>query len=111
PYKMNRSAVIRPGGKNQKGRPGLYFEVDCEKVRIYGGCFQPDKHELLRIREEIAFNQSAFKKLISDADFVQTFGEIQGDKNVRIPKELQEDAAKQELIFNCTTSTEGGLFE
>jgi uncharacterized protein (TIGR02453 family) len=100
PYKMNRSAVIRAGGKNQKGMPGLYFEVDCEKVRVYGGCFQPDKEQLLRIREEIAFHPKQFKKLIMNANFVKTFGEIQGDKNVRIPKELQKDAQSQELIFN-----------
>jgi len=100
PYKMNRSAAISPGGKKDKSIPGLYFEVNCENVNIYGGCFQPDKEQLLRIREEIAFHPEQFNKLIADKDFVNTFGTIQGDKNVRIPKELQKDAESQELIFN-----------
>ncbi|MBL4705612.1 MAG: DUF2461 domain-containing protein [Flavobacteriales bacterium] len=100
PYKMSRSAVISIGGKKRKDIPGVYFEVDCEKVRIYGGCFQPDKEQLLRIREEIAFNPENFVELIEDKEFKATFGEILGDKNARIAKELQEAGSKQELIYN-----------
>lgn len=100
PYKMNRSAIISVGGRKRKDIPGLYFEVDCEKVRIYGGCYQPDKDQLLRIREEIAFNPEEFQALINDKDFKSTFGDIQGEKNARIPKELQEAGAKEDLIYN-----------
>ena len=100
PYKMNRSAVIRRGGKNNKGIPGLYFEIDCEKVRIYGGVFAPDKDQLLRIREEIAFNPEEFTELINDPEFITTFGNIRGDQNVRIAKELQSAAEKQPMIYN-----------
>ncbi len=100
PYKMNRSAIICHGGKKRKDLPGLYFEVDCEKVRIYGGCYMPDKDQLQRIREEIAFNPDEFEALILDSDFVNTFGSILGDKNARIPKELKDAAEKQPLIFN-----------
>ena len=100
PYKMNRSAVISSGGKKRKDIPGVYFEVDCEKVRIYGGCYSPDKEQLQRIREEIAFNLEEFDKIINEKEFKATFGEIQGDKNARLPKELQEAAEKQQLIYN-----------
>lgn len=100
PYKMNRSAIVSFGGKKRKDVPGLYFQIDPEKVSIYGGSYQPDKDQLLRIREEIAFNPDQFTALLNDKDFKSTFGTIQGDKNARIPKELKEAGEKQELIYN-----------
>ena len=97
---MNRSAIISTGGKKRKDVPGLYFEVDCEKVRIYGGVYMPDKDQLTRIREEISFNMKAFDKIINESEFKSTFGDILGEKNVRIPKEFHEAGEQQELIYN-----------
>ena len=100
PYKMNRSAVIRKGGKKNKGMPGLYFEVDCEKVRIYGGVFEPTKEQLQSIREEIAYESETFSSLVEDVQFTNTFGSIRGEKHVRIAKEFQSAAEQQPMIYN-----------
>lgn len=100
PYKLNRSAAISPGGRKDHSEAGLYFEFTPEHVRVYSGVYQPSKEQLLAIREEIADNQTKFKKIITDKKFVETFGEIKGDKNARLPKELKEAGEKQPLIFN-----------
>ena len=100
PYKINRSAIISAGGTKDKSLPGLYFEINPEEVRIYSGLYQMDKEQLQRVREEIADNLEEFNALISDKDFVETFGEIRGEKNVRIPKEFQELAKDQPLVAN-----------
>lgn len=99
-YKMNRSAIISRGGKKRKDIPGLYFEVDCEKVRIYGGAHAPNKDQLQQIREEITMHPEMFNELILESDFVNTFGFIRGEKNTRIPKEFKLFGESQPLIYN-----------
>lgn len=100
PYKLNRSAAISPGGKKDFSTPGLYFEFTPEHVRIYTGAYQPNKEQLQAIREEIAENLSKFDKIITEPAFVEVFGEVHGEKNSRLPKELREAAEKQPLIYN-----------
>ncbi|MDC3337318.1 DUF2461 domain-containing protein [Flavobacteriales bacterium] len=99
-YKMNRSAVISSGGKKRKDIPGVYFEIDCEKVRIYGGAYAPNKDQLQQIREEITLHTEIFNQLILDSDFVDTFGFVRGEKNTRIPKEFKDFGEHQPLIYN-----------
>ena len=100
PYKIQMSAVVNAGGKKNITKPGIYTEVTPEWVRVYMGVYSPDKMQLLNLRTAIAKKGAAFNKLISNTDFVKTFGEVRGEKNVRIDKSLQEAAKKQDLILN-----------
>ena len=100
PYKTNVSAIISKGGKKDKTSPGIYFELSPRDVRIYSGAHMLDKEQLHNLRQEIAYNMDEFKKLISDKKFVSTFGEIHGEKNKRLDKDLMESAEQQPLIFN-----------
>lgn len=100
PYKMNVSAVVAPEGKKSKAINGVYFELGPERVRVYGGVYEIDKDDLLTVREGIAKNPEKFKKLYSDASFKNVFGEILGEKNKVIPKELKEAAEIEPLIYN-----------
>lgn len=99
-YKMNRSAIISRGGKKRKDIPGLYFEVDCEKIRIYGGAYAPNKEQLQQIREEITLYPETFNELTNGLDFKKTFGLLRGEKNKRIPKEFKHFGELQPLIYN-----------
>lgn len=100
PYKMNVSAVVTPEGKKSKAINGVYFELGPEHVRVYGGVYEIDKDDLLTVREGIAKNPEKFKKLYSDASFKNVFGELLGEKNKVIPKELKEAAEIEPLIYN-----------
>ncbi len=100
PYKMNVSAVIAPEGKKSKAVNGVYFELGPEHLRVYGGVYEIDKDDLLTVREGIAKDVKKFQKAYSDPKFKKVFGEILGDKNKIIPKDLQEAAQKEPLIFN-----------
>lgn len=100
PYKMNVSAVVTPEGKKSKAINGVYFELGPEHVRVYGGVNEIDKDDLLTVREGIAKNPEKFKKLYSEASFKNVFGEILGEKNKVIPKELKEAAEIEPLIYN-----------
>ncbi len=100
PYKTQVSAIISPGGKKDKTTPGIYFELSPKDVRVYSGAHMLDKDQLSNVRHYIADNLEEFEKLINEKEFKSKFGEILGEKNKRIPKELEEAAEKQPLIYN-----------
>lgn len=100
PYKLNRSAAISKGGRKDTSSPGLYFEFTPEHARVYTGAYQPSKEQLEAIRDEIASNLDKFNKIVTDKEFVNTFSEVHGEKNARLPKELKLASEKQPLLFN-----------
>ena len=100
PYKTNVSAAISAGGKKDHTRPGIYFEMGADNFGIYSGCYMPDKKQLESIRYAMAEDPKVFAKIISNKKFKSTWGEIQGDKNKRIPKEFHEALEVQPLIAN-----------
>lgn len=100
PYKTQMSAIVTKGGKKDKTSPGLYFEMGPAHIRVYGGVYMPDKDQLQGIREYIAKYDKAFSKAINDPGFKKTYGEIRGEKNKRLPKELEAAAKEQPLIYN-----------
>lgn len=100
PYKLNRSAIISPVGTKDKTIPGMYFEITPEEVGVYGGLYMPDKNQLQRVREEISSNLKKFNTLITEKEFVRIYGEILGEKNVRLPKEFNEIVKEQPLVAN-----------
>lgn len=100
PYKLMVSAVVAPSGKKSKAINGVYFELGPEHVRIYGGIYEIEKENLQQLREGIAQKSEEFKKLYSEKKFISTFGEIRGEKNKIIPKELRGAAENEALIFN-----------
>jgi uncharacterized protein (TIGR02453 family) len=100
PYKTKVSAIISPGGRKNKTMPGIYLEITPDDMRIYSGLYVLDSKELYNVRSHISHNMAEFQRLISANKFVEVFTEIRGDKNKRIPKEYDEDAIKQRLIYN-----------
>jgi len=100
PYKMMVSAVVAANGKKSKAVNGVYFEFGPEHVRVYGGVYEIDKEDLLTVREGIAGDILAFQKAYNNPIFKKMFGNILGDKNKIIPKELKEAAEKEPLIYN-----------
>ncbi len=80
--------------------PGMYLQTNHVDVRIYSGAHNIEKEQLYRFRKEIAENMNEFNKLINAQDFKEIYGEIKGEKNKRIEKELQEAGEKQPLIYN-----------
>jgi uncharacterized protein (TIGR02453 family) len=100
PYKTNVSAVIAPGGRKEMAIPGMYIQLDVEHVRIYGGVYMPNKHQLEDIRYAIANDMNGFKKLVEDKNFINHYEEISGEKYKRLPKDWQELAEEQPLLYN-----------
>ena len=100
PYKTMCSAVISPQGKKSSSIHGIYFELSPEHVRAYGGVYEIDKEELASLREGIADNLDEFKQLYTSKDFTKLYGNIHGEKNKKIDKDLQDAAAIEPLLLN-----------
>jgi len=100
PYKNHVSAVISEGGRKNLAVPGSYFEFKAEGIQYYGGAHHMEKEPLRRMRQLIAKDPQGFNKIIKDKKFTDTFGEVLGEKNKRLPKEFEAAAENQPLIFN-----------
>ena len=100
PYKLFASALLSPTGRKNISNPGFYLELNPEKMAVYGGIYMPDNTQISKIRQYIAEHQKAFSEVISQPDFMNKYGEIQGEKQTRIPKELKEAGEVQPLIYN-----------
>ena len=100
PYKTQVSAVISPGGRNDLMNPGMYLEINTKDFRIYGGLYMLDKNQLQSVRQHIASNLKEFSKLLNEKKFKNTYGEIHGEKNKRLPVEFDRIKDVQPLIAN-----------
>jgi len=100
PYKTHMSALISQTGKKDKGFPGIYFGMDTENIMIYGGAHILERERLYSIRKYISEHLDEFSKLLNDPAFKKKYGEIRGEKNVRIQPEFKDAAEKQPLLFN-----------
>ena len=77
-----------------------FVRFSAEMAGIMIGCIGPSKEQLANLRQAIIQDGGAFRSLLQAPELVEKFGEIQGEKNKRIPKELQEAAEKEPLILN-----------
>lgn len=100
PYKNHMAALVSPGGRKDMVTPAMYLQVNHVDIRVYSGCHNLEKEQLHSLRSHIAKNQKEFNTLISSKAFKDTFGEVLGEKNKRIPPEFVDAAEKQPLIAN-----------
>lgn len=100
PYNTSMRAIISATGRKDKTHPGMFLRIGSDSIGYYGGLYATDKAQLQAIREAIADDPDGFEELLEDPDFKARFGTLQGDKNKRLPKEFQEAAKRQPLLFN-----------
>ena len=100
PYKTWAAAVISRGGRRDNKHPAFYFMFDHQGVTIGGGMYKPDKDDIYKIRQAIQENGQQFARLLKGKKFVEVFGELQGERNKRLPKEFAIDAEQYAVIAN-----------
>jgi len=97
PYKTNFGGFIVKEGKNS-GNAGYYLHLEPGDCFIAGGAYMPESNNLKNIRLDICHHINEFINIIKNPDFVECFGEIEGDKLKKIPKGFPEDFPYPELI-------------
>lgn len=100
PYKLFNSAIISKTGRKDKSYPGMYLELNPERLVIYGGIYMPNKEQIVKMRDYIIQNNEQLEKILNASAFKDSYAVILGDKYKRLPKEILEHAERQPLLSN-----------
>ena len=100
PYKVNVAAVFSRTGTKDEQYPGFYMHFGADDIMVGGGKYFCTKEDIAKIRQEIYYNNDAFKKLLNDKAFKEKYGTLQGDKNKVLEPDYKEFAKTQPLIAN-----------
>jgi uncharacterized protein (TIGR02453 family) len=94
PYKNNMGASMNKGGKKIM-KAGYYFHVEPSgESFVAGGIYMPEAADLQKLRQEIDYNFTDFKKIITSKAFVNEFKTLsngEGMKLSRPPKGYELD--------------------
>ena len=101
PYKVHMAANLARGGRKSY-LPGYYIQLSASQVMLGGGVYfsSKEKNSLYKVRSEISYETEKFNQIVNAPAFKDTFGEVLGDKNKRLPSEFQDTLQEQPLIAN-----------
>jgi uncharacterized protein (TIGR02453 family) len=97
PYKTNFGAHIVKGGKKSPNS-GYYFHIQPGESFAGGGLYMPEPNVLKNIRQNIYDYTDSFLEIINDKKFINTFGEMWGDKLKTPPKGFPKDFEHVEIL-------------
>jgi uncharacterized protein (TIGR02453 family) len=93
PYKSNFGASINKGGKKAI-TAGYYFHLEPGECFTGGGVWMPMPEDLRKVRQEIDYNFTEFKKIIGSKKFKSVYGDLSRDAEYllsRVPKGYEPD--------------------
>lgn len=96
PYKTYFGLHI--GRKKPLLRGGYYLNIEPGKSFVGGGFWEPNKDDLLRIRKEIALDDSELREIINHPTFVQLFGGLVGEELKTAPKGFDKEHPAIDLL-------------
>lgn len=97
PYKTHWGGGFKRATKLLRG--GYYYHIQPGgKSFIGGGFWAPNKEDLLRVREDIATDATEIRSIITSSEFVDTFGELQGDQLKTAPKGFDKEHSDVDLL-------------
>ena len=86
PYKTNFGALIAPGGW-RSGALGYYVGLEPHgRSMVAGGLYSPTPEQLDRFRQAIDEDAAAFQRVTGAQEFVEVFGEVEGERLKTAPK-------------------------
>jgi uncharacterized protein (TIGR02453 family) len=100
PYKTHFGAHITSAPKKSEihTRAGYYIHFEPGASMLAGGAYVPESKWLRAIREKIYTDPKEFKKILNAKQFKEIFGEIEGEKLKRAPKDFPQDHPDIELL-------------
>lgn len=97
PYKINRSGSFRRSTNQLRG--GYYFHIEPgNRSFVAGGFWGPNKEDLKRIRQEIAYDDQPLRKILKSKKFRDTFGALEGDAVKTAPQGFSKEHPAIDLI-------------
>ncbi len=87
PYKTNFGASFERGGRISPFA-AYYLHIEPgNKSFIAGGVWQPEPDRMKKIRQEIDYSWSDFKKIITNKKFAAMFGDLEKTKETSLSRE------------------------
>lgn len=97
PYKTNFGASFSRTKPLLRG--GYYVHLEPDNSFVGGGFWAPNNEDLFRIRKEFEMDTTEIQKITTDKNFVNYFGELQGEDGVKTaPKGFDKNHPAIELI-------------
>lgn len=96
PYKNHFSGSFKRASQHLRG--GYYFHIAPGNSMIACGFFQPNKEDLLRIRQEIANDAEPLRAIINGKQFKETFGGLEGETLKTAPKGFDKEHPDIDLL-------------
>jgi uncharacterized protein (TIGR02453 family) len=100
PYKNHVAAVFSRKGTKDEEYPGFYLHFGANEVMVGGGKYFVNKEDLHKIRQEIFYNNAAFKKILNDKAFKEKYKTLDGEKSKVLSPEYKAFFKEQPLIAN-----------
>jgi len=79
-------------------RGGYYFHIESGNTFIAGGFWSPGAPDLKRVREDIDYDDTPLRKILSSKAFKDTFGTLQGEQLKTTPKGYDADNKALDLL-------------
>lgn len=108
PYKTYVSAVIANGGRKNLSEPGMYIQLEADRLLVFCGIYMPDKIQLQKIRSAILNNGKEVSRLKSDKKLSALFGPMKGELSKILPPEFRDAARKEPLLAHKQFYFESG---
>ncbi len=112
PYKAHFSGQMKRATKWLRGGYYFHFEPDGGSF-VGGGFWEPNAADLKRIRAELAADAEPLRRILTAPEFLETFGELQGERLKTAPQGYSQDHPnidllryKQFLLTHSFTDTE-----
>jgi uncharacterized protein (TIGR02453 family) len=96
PYKTYWGGGLKRATKQLRG--GYYYHIEEGNSFVGGGFWGPNADDLKLLRQQIAFDEEAFRKVIGSKKFQSVFGELLGDQLKTAPKGFPKDHSAIDLL-------------
>jgi uncharacterized protein (TIGR02453 family) len=96
PYKNHFGVHFKRATAQRRG--GYYMHIEPGGSFVGGGFWEPNPEDLKRIRDEFAYDDKPFRKIIANKTFVKYFGKMDGDELKTAPSGYERDHPAIDLI-------------
>ena len=98
PYKTHIAALFSPRNLPKHAGGGYYIHISPDELLVAGGVYMPGSKELWEIRNYIAQNAPALRKIVAERRFKECFGTLEGLQLTRVPKGFPSNHPAADLL-------------
>jgi uncharacterized protein (TIGR02453 family) len=96
PYKTHWAGGFTRATAKRRG--GYYFHLEPRNSFMAGGFWAPNSADIRRIRDDIGFDATPLRNIINNSTFVETFGQLHGERLKTMPKGFDKEHEAGDLL-------------